>query len=247
MKKMILPLAILLLVVALLTQTELGSVLGTGDLNRIAQYIQEFGFWTIVVSIMITILQTFFPFVPYFLIAGVNVVIFGSIGGFVLTWLSAVMGAVLSFYLSRYIAHDYAQKKVGSSPFFSKLNAQAERSGFRIILMARLIPIIPSGIINSAAGLSRINITHFFVATLLGKLPITILEAIMGHDLLNFHDHKLRFVLVMALLGLLMWAGSALGKRAEQRVTAVPAGISPHTQTSFSSPIHGQENSKDDF
>lgn len=217
MKKIILPLLLLLLVIFLLTQTQLGNMLRTGDLQRIAHYIQTFGIWAIVVSCFITILQTFFPLVPYFLIAGVNVLIFGGVAGFFITWLSATIGATLSFFMARYVAFDWAQKKVGKQPFFAKWNVQAKQRGFRIILMARLIPVIPSSMINLAAGLSEIRISPYLLATLIGKIPITILEATMGHDLFEFHAHKLRFLLMITILGMLMWLGSVVGKKAEKK------------------------------
>ncbi|WP_139491353.1 TVP38/TMEM64 family protein [Brevibacillus dissolubilis] len=218
MKKAIVPILTILVILVVVTQTHLGHVLRSGNIDEIAGYIKSFGFLSIGISAVITILQTFFPFIPYFLVAGVNVVIFGPVFGFVLTWLSAVTGACLSFLLSRYVAHDWAQAKVGHLPFFQKLNKHAERDGFRIVLMARLIPVIPSGVINMAAGLSKVSFTGFLLATLLGKAPITFFEAILGHDLLNFSEHKLRFLLVMGVLGLLMWGGSKLGGRDQGEV-----------------------------
>lgn len=220
MKKVAVVLGAIIALVLLFTQTKLGVLLQTGDLGQISQYIQSLGLLAIVISFLLIVVQTFFPFVPFFLLAGVNIVVFGAVGGFLLTWIAAVVGASLNFLTARYVAHDWAQGKVGNLPFFQRLNEQAERSGFRIVLMSRLIPVLPSAVINSAAGLSRVSFLQFFAATLLGKFPITLLEAIVGHDIFNFSEHKFRFFVVLGLLGLLMWGGSKVGKAYEKRAEA---------------------------
>lgn len=217
MKKAAVILLAVIGIVLLFTQTKLGALLKTGDIHLIATYIQSFGFLAILISGAITALQTFFPFVPFFILAGVNVIVFGPIGGFILTWIAAVIGACLNFFVARYLAHEWAQAKVGNLPFFKKLNEQAEKSGFRMILMARLIPVLPSSAVNLAAGLSAISFSQFAVATLIGKFPMTLLEAIVGHDIFNFQEHKVRFFVVLGLLGLLMWGGSKIGKAYEKR------------------------------
>lgn len=220
MKKAAVVLGVIIALVLLFTQTKLGALLQTGDLDQISQYIKSFGLLSIVISFLLIVVQTFIPFVPFFLLAGVNIVIFGPVGGFLLTWIAAVVGASLNFLTARYVAQGWAQAKVGNLPFFQRLNEQAERSGFRIVLMARLIPVLPSTVINAAAGLSAVSFLQFFTATLIGKFPITLLEAIVGHDIFNFSEHKIRFFVVLGLLGLLMWGGSKLGKAYERRAEA---------------------------
>ncbi len=217
MKKAAVVLLAVVGIILLLTQTKLGTLLRTGNIEQIGEYIHSFGLLAILISGTIIVLQTFFPFVPFFLLAGVNVLVFGPIGGFILTWIAAVTGACLNFLVARYLAYDWAQAKVGNLPFFKRLNEQAGKSGFRIILMARLIPVIPSSVINTAAGLTAISFAQFAIATLIGKLPMTMLEAIVGHDIFNFSEHKVRFFVVLGLLGLMMWGGSALGKAYENR------------------------------
>lgn len=216
MKKVLVIILTVLAFYFLITRTNLGAVLRSGDVNAIAQYIQSFGLLSIFVSGAIVALQTLFPFVPYMLLCGLNMIVFGPVCGFIITWLSATSGACLSFFLSRYVAQDWARNKVAHLPFFRKLYQQASQSGFRLILMARLIPVIPSGAVNMAAGLSEIRFVPFFLSTLIGKAPITLLEGIVGHDLFNFREHFVRLILVVLLLGLLMWAGTKISKRLEK-------------------------------
>ncbi|MGD8192279.1 TVP38/TMEM64 family protein [Brevibacillus ginsengisoli] len=217
MKKVAVILVAVIGVILLLTQTKLGALLQTRDIHLIAAYIKSFGILSVLISGVLTALQTYFPFVPFFILAGVNVIVFGPVGGFILSFLAAVIGACTNFLVARYLAHEWAQAKVGNLPFFKKLNDQAEKSGFRIILMARLIPVLPSGAINLASGLSAVSFAQFALATLIGNFPMTFLEAILGHDIFNFHEHKVRFFVVVSLLGLLMWGGSKLGKIYENR------------------------------
>jgi uncharacterized membrane protein YdjX (TVP38/TMEM64 family) len=44
-----------------------------------------------------------------------------------------------------------------------------ERNGFMYILIARLIPIMPTSVINIAAGISTVKLNHYVAATFVGN------------------------------------------------------------------------------
>lgn len=68
-----------------------------------------------------------------------------------------------------------------------------------MILMLRLLPFIPSGVINLTATLSKTGMMIFFLATSIGKLPALLVEAYSVTQVLKASD-DVRIVLVLLIL-----------------------------------------------
>jgi uncharacterized membrane protein YdjX (TVP38/TMEM64 family) len=92
-----------------------------------------------------------------------------------------------------------------------------ERSGFLYVLFGRLIPVIPSSLINMGAGVSKIRFRPFLFATLLGKFPIVFLESQITNYLLHFKQYRGRLLLLLAIFATLIAIGYAFRKRLASR------------------------------
>lgn len=141
-----------------------------------------------------------FPVVPFVLIAGVNTLLYGWIGGFFLSLTGSLIGAAIGFWLSRTLGQTWAQPKVAKLGKWGKL---IEKNSFSIIFLSRLIPVLPSAAVNYAAGLSLMSFPSFLFATLLGKFPMIIWESWVGHDFWRASNHPGRFLVALAIGGLL--------------------------------------------
>jgi uncharacterized membrane protein YdjX (TVP38/TMEM64 family) len=84
----------------------------------------------------------------------------------------------------------------------NRLNEFSGKDGFRIVLLARCVPYVPSGAVTAIAALSHIGFKEHFFATLIGKLPAAWVEVTVGHDLMSFRAHLLRLTLMLVSSGL---------------------------------------------
>jgi uncharacterized membrane protein YdjX (TVP38/TMEM64 family) len=196
LKKIIFSVLFLGVVIVLIMQTELGQMLRSGNIQEVAANIQSYGWVAFFIAIAAVVIQTFFPVIPFVLLAGANVLAFGLWVGFGVSWFGAVMAALANFALARYTARDWAEKKMGHHSFVKNLNRHAETKGFIIILLARWIPVLPSSAINTAAGISNIPFKWFLLATLLGKIPAVFFESVLGHYMINWEAHKGKLVFI---------------------------------------------------
>jgi uncharacterized membrane protein YdjX (TVP38/TMEM64 family) len=196
----------LLIMIYLLMQTEFGHLIRTGNLEQIATHIQSYGWLAFFISIFAIVVQTFFPVVPFVLLAGANVLAFGLWPGFMVSWVGSVLAAMANFLLARYAGREWAEKKMGHHSFVQKLNRYAETKGFIIILFARWIPILPSSAVNIAAGISKIPFSVFLAATILGKGPSILFDSVLGHYLIHWEQHKGKLLLIGLGLCLFMLA-----------------------------------------
>ncbi len=95
--------------------------------------------------------------------------IFGTIMGTFYANISATIGATLAFLVTRYLLRDAVLRKFG--PRLEGINRELEIRGFNYLLFLRLVPVFPFFLINLAAGLTRLPLRTFFLATMIGIIP----------------------------------------------------------------------------
>ena len=88
------------------------------------------------------------------------------------------------------------------------------------MLFARAIPYFPSGIITALGAISQISLRDYIIANLIGKLPSTALEVMVGHDAVMFKTHLTRLTII--IIGATVVYGLAwyLHKRYQKRKEA---------------------------
>ena len=85
------------------------------NLEAVVDMLQSWGPWAALLGGGLIFIQTFIPFIPFLVLAGANVLVFGLWGGFWVTWVSAVLASILMFYLARTVGRDWAKRKPKSS------------------------------------------------------------------------------------------------------------------------------------
>ncbi len=170
--------------------------------RELADYFLSFGPWTVAISILVMIMQTLFTPVPLFLVAGANGYIFGVAWGIVITMAGALIGSTVAFYLARFIARDYISKRMGK--YMAKMDNLSQDTGLKVVFLARLVPVIPSSIVSYAAGLSKMGFGHFFIASVLGKLPEIVIYNALGHSIDRAHGIFTKVTIALVLLALLV-------------------------------------------
>jgi len=117
-------------------------------------------------------------FVPRTLCALAAGLAFGMWWGTVWAALGSLLGALAGFLVTRYL---YAGMVARANPVpLRALLARAERGGWRMVAVVRLVPIIPHSLTNYALGLTKVRLGAYAVGSLLGQLPLSIAYADLG-------------------------------------------------------------------
>nr|WP_265589519.1 TVP38/TMEM64 family protein [Terrisporobacter mayombei] len=151
----------------------------SGDFTVVGEFIKSYGPYAMAISFMLMILQSIAAPLPAFLITFANANLFGWWQGAILSWTSAMAGAVVCFFIARILGRDIAVKMTSRKgieqvdQFFTKYGKQS-------ILIARLLPFMSFDLISYAAGLTGMGFMGFFIATGIGQLPATIVYSYVG-------------------------------------------------------------------
>jgi uncharacterized membrane protein YdjX (TVP38/TMEM64 family) len=175
-----------------------------GGINQkdLQLWLQQMGVWAPIIYILIYSIATIFilPSTPLNLTGGA---IFGSVWGTIWTSIAAILAAVLSFIFSRTIGRKLVEQKLAGK--WENIDREMHQGGFFYMFAIRLLPLIPYGIVNFAAGLTSIKFRDYFLGTLLGTVPGILPFVMMGAGLTALKQGDVLPMLVaLALTGMLV-------------------------------------------
>ncbi len=145
------------------------------------ELIRSLGTWGMAASVGLMVAHSFVPF-PAELLTMANGMVYGPWLGSLLTWIGAMLGAVTSFGLTRWLGRPFVVK-VLSGQKLCRLDEWATQQGVVTLLLSRLLPVVSFNLINYAAGLTPVSWWTFVWTTGLGIIPMTVLMVAMGSRL----------------------------------------------------------------
>lgn len=155
--------------------------LKNADVEGFRDYLLSFGPLAAVISGLLMVFQSVIAPLPAFVITFANGLLFGWFFGAILSWSTAMIGAVICFYLAKFLGRPVVERIVSKKAlewwdkFFAKY-------GKHSVFLARILPIVSFDLVSYAAGVTSISFWQFFWATGLGQLPATILYSYLGQN-----------------------------------------------------------------
>lgn len=146
--------------------------------QRVVEFLDRAGPWgpALYVALMaLAVVISPIPSIPLDLAAGV---VFGPFLGGVLSVLGAEIGALISFFLARFLGREAVARLLGDHLAFCDRCARRQLTG--VIFAARLLPIFSFDLVSYGAGLTAIPLRNFALATLFGMIPPTFALTYVG-------------------------------------------------------------------
>ena len=194
--------------------TVIGIALLSGiDRSQLQLWLQQMGIWAPVLYILIYSIATIciLPSTPLNLTGGA---IFGAVWGTVWTSIAAILAAVLAFGFSRTIGRSFVAQKLAGK--WESIDREMQQGGFFYMFAIRLLPLIPYGIVNFAAGLTSIKFRDYLLGTLLGTVPGILPFVMMGAGLTALKQGDVLPLLVgLALTGMLVGTATWYRRRTQ--------------------------------
>lgn len=155
------------------------GMFATGDFTAVRSFVDSYGTWAAAVSFALMVFQSVAAPLPAFLITFANASLFGWWQGAILSWVSAMAGAALCFWIARLLGRDAVEKLITKSALAS-VEGFFERHGDLCILVCRLLPFVSFDFVSYVAGLTSMSFGGFMLATGIGQLPATLVYSYVG-------------------------------------------------------------------
>jgi uncharacterized membrane protein YdjX (TVP38/TMEM64 family) len=127
------------------------------------------------------VLNTFF--VPFPVVAAAGGLLFGVPAGTAAAIAIAPFAACAQMLLTRHVVRDTTSRLLGRRS--QAVNDVLERRGFIAVVYVHLVPVIPNGPLNYAAGLTSLRIRDMAAGTALAKAPRAFAYVALGGSLSN--------------------------------------------------------------
>lgn len=191
--------------------SEWKSYLTQENLLHFLEQYRDLGFLP---GVLLPLLEAIIPVLPLFIIVAGNAAAYGFWLGALLSWLGAVLGSLIVFFVVRKLGQQKFLHFVTRHQKIAKMLGWMERHGFGTLFLIYCFPFTPSALINVIAGLSRINQKTFILSVSLGKLVMIAIISFIGYDILDVMKNPLK--LGLAVFGIfVLWLG---GKVVESRM-----------------------------
>ncbi|MDD3268963.1 MAG: VTT domain-containing protein [Syntrophomonadaceae bacterium] len=173
------------------------------NVAALTAYIRNYGILAPVITFILFTLQAIFPVFPYVILTAATGLLFGFKTGFLLSWSGALTGACIAFWLCRWLGSEWVIARF-QSRFDFDLRGMDSRLAFWSIIIVRIVPVVPTPLINAAAALGGVSFATFFFASAIGKLPTALLYTGLGLSLFKIQDIKLTLTILGVILFLIL-------------------------------------------
>jgi uncharacterized membrane protein YdjX (TVP38/TMEM64 family) len=189
-----------------------GLAVGPHSAHGLRNSLTGAGTWAPIVVVAIYALLTC-AMVPGAVLAGASGLLFGTALGTAIAIVSATLGATLAFLIARSLAHRSFVAVAGARlrPWIARIQAR----GFLAVLYARIAPGAPFGLVSYSAGMTRVRLRDFALATVIGVSPRAFAYAALGGNLGNYSSPEA--LVALGVLGVTALGGTALLWRTARR------------------------------
>lgn len=136
----------------------------SGEAEHITTLLDENITYAYLFMFMMMVVQNSFTIIPLLLVISINIGLFGFWNGFLWSWVTSILAAILIYICVKFLFQSTLSKK-----FNPELMEKVEREGFAYVFRGRIFPFVPTSLVNILAGLSTITFKHFLLGTIYGN------------------------------------------------------------------------------
>jgi uncharacterized membrane protein YdjX (TVP38/TMEM64 family) len=174
--------AILIFIICLLLTAIALVFVGGIDPVKLQHWLSQAGIWAPIVYIIVYIVATLL-LIPSTALNLTGGALFGPWLGAFWTSLAAILAAIVAFVFTRSVGRETVAKRLAGR--WHAMDAEVKQGGLFYMFAIRLLPLMPYGIVNFAAGLTSVTFKDYVLGTTLGTLPGVLPFVLLGSSGLN--------------------------------------------------------------
>lgn len=153
-------------------------------------------------GMLIIVLESMIPILPLAVFIAINMLVFGNIVGFIISWIATIIGCILAFTICRKGLSNRFYSKIKKDGRIHNLMVKVTNIKFSNLVLITALPFTPAFAVNIASGLSNLSYRKFVSAILIAKLSIVYFWGFIGTTFIeSITDIKVLMELFLILLG----------------------------------------------
>ena len=138
--------------------------------------------WGPILACFLIIIESIIPVLPLFVFITVIFLAYGSVIGFIISWICTCLGCLLSYSLVKYFTTKFIKPE---NDKLKKLVKIINKISYSELVMLIAIPFTPAFLVNIAAGISKMNTKKFMTAIMIGKISLVLFWGFIGTSLIE--------------------------------------------------------------
>lgn len=171
------------------------------------------GSWGALLGCVFILFESIIPMLPLSLFITLNFVTFGSIIGFIISWVFTVLGCMMSYYLFKSAVSEKRLNKFKENNTLKKVINVIENMNFTSLVILIAIPFTPAFAVNIAAGICRVPKRKFLLALMLGKISLVYFWGYVGVGLIESLKNPSKLIGVVILIVIVYIISYILSKK----------------------------------
>jgi len=111
--------------------------------------------------------------------------LFGLAKGLILIWLAGLIASTIAFWVARYAARPWIERRVKQRGLFQAIDRAIRRKGFLVVLLSRIVMLLPFPALNYTLGLTAVQFRDYVTGSNLGMIPPYFLFVYLGTTVSN--------------------------------------------------------------
>ena len=171
------------------------------------------GSWGALLGCVFILFESIIPMLPLSLFITLNFMTFGSIIGFIISWIFTVLGCMMSYYLFKSTVSEKRLSKFKENNTLKKVINVIENMSFTSLVTLIAIPFTPAFAVNIAAGICRVPKRKFLLALMLGKISLVYFWGYVGVSLIEALKNPSKLIGVVILIVIVYIISYILSKK----------------------------------
>lgn len=143
------------------------------------------GSWGALLGCVFILFESIVPILPLSVFITLNFLTFGSIIGFIISWVFTVLGCMMSYYIFKSSVSEKRLEKFKENQTLLKVINVIENMNFTSLALLIAIPFTPAFAVNIAAGICRVDKKKFLYALMIGKISLVYFWGYVGVNLIE--------------------------------------------------------------
>lgn len=173
-----------------------------GSLDFWIQFIEAFRDFGPVAPIFLAMIESLIPALPLVAIITFNITAYGTVLGFLYSWIGSMLGCLLVFSFFRFVVKKYLSKWIAHHHTIQKGLAWVAKVNCKVLFIIALFPFTPSSFLNIIFGLSDFDIQLYFKILMLAKIGMIFSLSLFGSSVVLSFENP--FYIIVAIIILLI-------------------------------------------